>query len=312
MMEEVKSARRERGMAFAALVSAFCAFFIGIGAQGAGSTAADIASYESGGELERDASEVVVEAPRDMKLVLCIGQSNMAGRGKMKDCDREKVPGAYKFNRDDKWVAACAPYHFDRAYSAVGPVDEFVRLYLKEHPGESLGVVPCAVGGSGVATWVAEGKKGPGKNFTRALERAKAAKANGEYIAILWHQGETDAAKYDARSLMKTYPGRVKGLAEALRAELGGEVPFIVGEIGRWQRGDGDHAAKINPCINKVAEVLPKCAVVSSEGLKNQDRHHFDRAGQIELGKRYYEAWKGLCAEAGAAAPAAPSQTGEK
>ena len=259
----------------------------------ADSTAADIAKFESGGELARDPSEVVVEAPKDMKLILCIGQSNMAGRAKMLDADREIVPNAYKLNRDDKWVAAKAPYHFDKKYAAVGPVDDFVRLYLKDHPGESVGVVPCAVGGTSVTTWLAEGRKGQGANFTRALERAKIAAQNGKFIAILWHQGETDAAKYELGPLMKTYPGRVKGIAEALRRELGDEtIPFIVGEIGRWKRGDGDHAARINPCINKVAEILPRSGVASSEGLRNQDRHHFDRESQRTFATRYYEAWK--------------------
>lgn len=259
----------------------------------ADSTAADIAKFESGGMLPPDPSEVAVEAPRDMKLILCIGQSNMAGRAKMLDEDREIVPNAYKLNRDNKWVAAKAPYHFDKKYAAVGPVDDFVRLYLKDHPGESVGVVPCAVGGTSVTTWVAEGKHGAGKNFTAALERAKAASQNGRFIAILWHQGETDAAKYGADALMKTYPVRVKGIAEALRRELGDDtIPFIVGEIGRWKRGDGDHAARINPCIDKVAEILPRSGVASSEGLRNQDRHHFDRESQRTLARRYYEAWK--------------------
>ena len=257
------------------------------------STAADIAKCESGGMLERDPGEQVVEAPHDLKLILCIGQSNMAGRARILDEDREIVTNAYKLNRDGKWVAAKAPYHFDKKVAAVGPVDDFVKLYLKDHPGDSVGVVPCAVGGSGVASWLPSGRKGPGKNYAAALERAKAAAKDGKFIAILWHQGETDAAKGKPDALMKTYPGRVKSIAEALRRELGDEsIPFIVGEIGRWERSDGDHASRINPCINKVTELLPRCGVATSEGLLNQDRHHFNRESQRTLAKRYYEAWK--------------------
>ena len=44
------------------------------------SSAQEIARYESGGELARDPAEKPVDAPKDMKLILCIGQSNMAGR----------------------------------------------------------------------------------------------------------------------------------------------------------------------------------------------------------------------------------------
>ena len=274
-------------------VFAFCAALSGVAKTL--STADDIKKYESGGELAIDPAEHPVDAPNDMKLILCIGQSNMAGRGKMTAADREIVPNAYKLNRDGKWVAAKSPYHYDRAYAAVGPVDDFVKMYLADHPGETVGVVPCAVGGSAVATWLPDGKNGPGANYAKALDRVRIAAANGKFIAILWHQGETDAAKYDADALMKTYPGRVKSIADALRKELGDEtLPFIVGEIGRWKRGDGDHAAKINPAIRKAAEIIPNSGLATSEGLNNQDRHHFDRDSQRMLAERYYQAFKNL------------------
>ena len=72
----------------------------------AGSSADDIARYEAVGELARDPAEKPVDAPKDMKLVLCMGQSNMAGRAKMSDADRKVVPRAYTLDRDGRWVAA--------------------------------------------------------------------------------------------------------------------------------------------------------------------------------------------------------------
>ena len=149
----------------------------------------NIASYERGGPRVADPSEVEVTAPSNLKLVLCLGQSNMAGRGKMTDADRAVVPNAYKLNVSNRWVQARAPYHFDKTVAGVGPVDEFVKQYLKDHPGESVGVVPCAVGGSSVLSWKVfrDGKKGA--NLVTALDRAAAAATNGTYIAILWHQG---------------------------------------------------------------------------------------------------------------------------
>ena len=257
----------------------------------AASTADDIARYESGGQLAADPSEMPVEAPKDMKLILCIGQSNMAGRAKPTDEDSVVVTNAYKLNRDLKWVAAKAPYHFDKKVAAVGPVDDFVRLYLKDHPGETVGVVPCAVGGSPLVSWTPGEKGRRGANLRVALERAKAAKANGTFIAILWHQGETDAAKATPEQLAEYYPRDFKAMVEAVRKEIGA-VPVIAGEIGRWMRKDGDHAAKINPVIDALPKTVPNCAVASSEGLTNQDAHHFDREGQRVLATRYYEEFK--------------------
>ena len=86
---------------------------------GVSSTADDIARYESGGQLAADPAEVPVDAPKDMKLILCIGQSNMAGRAKPTDEDRAVVANAYKLNRDNKWVVAKSPYHFDRTSQRV-------------------------------------------------------------------------------------------------------------------------------------------------------------------------------------------------
>ena len=81
-----------------AMLFTLCAAFCGRAA----STADDIARYESGGQLAADPSEMPVEAQEDMKLILCIGQSNMAGRAKPTDEDRAVVTNAYKLNRDNK------------------------------------------------------------------------------------------------------------------------------------------------------------------------------------------------------------------
>ena len=44
--------------------------------------------------------------------------------------------------------------------------------------------------------------------------------------------------------------------------------------------------------IDALPKTVPNCAVVSSEGLKNQDAHHFDRASRRVLATRYYEEFK--------------------
>ena len=269
------------------LSAVFCASFCAA----VSSVANDIARYESGGQLAADPHEPIVDAPKDMKLILCIGQSNMAGRAKPTKEDAAVVANAYKLNRDNKWVAAKSPYHFDKKVAAVGPVDDFVKLYLKDHPGETVGVVPCAVGGSALSSWKTGDDGTCGTNLLVAIERVKAAKENGKFIVILWHQGETDAARASAEQLADYYPRDFKAMVEAVRAETG-NVPVIVGEIGRWMRKNGDNAAKINPVINDLPKTVGDCAVVSSEGLKNHDPHHFDRASQRILAGRYYEAFK--------------------
>jgi hypothetical protein len=93
---------------------------------------------------------------------------------------------------------------------------------------------------------------------------------------------------------MEYYPKGFADMVVSFRSKLGldAKVPVIVGEIGRWMRNDGDHAAKVNPAIHECTNRVENCACVSSEGLKNQDQHHFDGPSVKTLGDRYYEAWK--------------------
>lgn len=250
------------------------------------SSAEQIAEYEAVEGLPRDPNERTVEPPKNMKLFLLIGQSNMAGRAKPTAGDRVAASGAYRLNRDDKWSPATAPLHFDKNTAGYGPGDAFIRAYHAEHPGESVGVIPCAVGGSSIKTW-GEG----GKNLEAAIHRLLAAKPYGELAGVLWHQGETDALKMDE----SCYRNLFAQMVSCVRSEAGCEVPVVVGEIGRFMKAESE---RINPVIAACAESTPACECVTSEGLKNRDKFHFNRASAEELGRRYYAAWKRLAASA--------------
>ena len=257
-------------------------------------TGADIAEEiqawetETGG-LPRNPQERVVEAPDGMSLVLLIGQSNMAGRADIPKEDRKPLARALKLNRDDEWVPATAPFHFDRRTAGIGPANAFVKRYLAEHPKETVGIVPCAVGGSRSATWDAHGTGKVGANFRRALKRAQVAKGKGRFVAILWHQGESDAGA-TAEELKSHYPRRFADMIAAFRQEIG-DVPVVVGEIGRFLP---EAAAKVNPVLAALPKSVPNCRCVSSEGLTNRDKWHFDLKSANELGDRYYAAFREL------------------
>ena len=255
-------------------------------------TASKIGELESRtGLLPRDPEERVVDAPLGMKLILLIGQSNMAGRADMTEEDRRPIDQAFMLNRDDKWVAARAPFHYDRETAGLSPANQFVKRYLSDHPNEIVGIVPCAVGGSRLATWYAEGDGPVGENFRRALARVKTARINGDFVAILWHQGETDAGLpgVTEKSLARYYPQRFKEMADAFRRTMGNaEIPLVVGEIGRFMTNE---CARINPILNRLPQMVGHTSCVSSEGLTNRDQYHFDAPSARELGDRYYSAF---------------------
>ena len=242
---------------------------------------------------------VVADAPRDMKLFLLIGQSNMSGRGLVGAEDAKPIARCLKLNRDGKWVAASSPIHFDRPSCGYGPANSFVRAYLAEHPTDTVGLVPCAVGGSLSVTWSPEDAPDPvGTNFRRALARARTAQRNGRIVGILWHQGEADAGRFakDPR-LKERYSARLAEMVRAFRSGLNcPDAPFLVGEIGTLPKD----CTRMNPILAEAVRLIPNAGLAKASDLTGHlpDGIHFDTPSYEILGVRYYDAWKRLTGEA--------------
>jgi hypothetical protein len=222
------------------------------------------------------ASAFAQEAPKDMKLFLLIGQSNMAGRGKVEEQDKIESPNIFMLTKDLKWVVAKDPVHFDKGAAGVGLCSEFARDISKADPKSSIGLIPCAMGGSSLDQWQ------PGKPlYTTAITRAKEALKQGKLAGILWHQGESDAKP----ELIATYPARFETMITQLRNELGAEnVPVLIGEI---IPGHGNHDA-VNVALAETAKKTSNAALVSSADL-GKKQLHYDSADYRALGKRYAE-----------------------
>ncbi len=216
------------------------------------------------------------DAPKNMKLFLLIGQSNMAGRGKIEEQDKVENPNIYMLTKELKWVVAKDPVHFDKGAAGVGLCSEFAREIHKADPKSTIGLIPCAAGGTSLDQWQ------PGKPlYTTAVARAKEAMKQGTLTGILWHQGESDAKP----ELIATYPARFETMIKQLRTDLGAEnVPVLIGEI---IPGHGNHDA-VNVALAETAKNTPTAALVSSADL-GKKQLHYDSADYRTLGKRYAE-----------------------
>lgn len=224
------------------------------------------------------------EEPSGLRLVLLIGQSNMAGRGKVEPADQQTHPRIFMLDKAGAWVPAKDPVHFDKPKVAgVGLCSEFARQLAAQEPGAKVGLIPCAFGGTSLDQWK------PGSAlYTNAVARAKIAQKSGRLVAVLWHQGEADCSSEKTAS----YPARFSAMIAQLRADLGAaDVPVVVGELGRFRPAH----QPFNAMLPKAAAAVPRCACVSAEGLgANSDNLHFSREALIGFGKRYYEAYVGL------------------
>ncbi|HRR35046.1 MAG TPA: sialate O-acetylesterase [Kiritimatiellia bacterium] len=222
--------------------------------------------------------------PSDLELFLLIGQSNMAGRGKVEPADQVPNPRILMLDKTNAWVPAIDPVHFDKPKIAgVGLASEFARRVAAAQPEAVVGLVPCAFGGTSLDQWR------PGSDlYTNAVARARVAMRNGKLRAILWHQGEADCSP----TKTATYPERFSKMIAQLRSDLNvPDVPVLVGELGRYR----DTYAGFNTMLPQVIQAVPNSASVSSEGLgANQDNVHFSREALIEFGARYFEAYERL------------------
>lgn len=239
-----------------------------------------------------------VEVPRNLRIFLLVGQSNMAGRGVIPPDATGTVARAYKMTPEGKWVKGRSPWHYDKASAGYGIVDTFVKRYLEEHPGDSVGIIPCAIGGTPSSSWSPEVSPiSPfiGTNYFQSVTRTKKAMERGTLCGILWHQGESDRS-WCAKSSEngRRYAARLTAIANSFRRDLDApRVPFLIGEIGRLPNGS---SVVMNPLLAKAAAKTPDALLVKAEDMTGYHEDgmkvHFDTAGYRELGIRYYEAWK--------------------
>lgn len=215
-------------------------------------------------------------APKDMKLFLLIGQSNMAGRGKVEPQDEVVNPRIFMLTKDLKWVPAKDPLHFDKPVAGVGPGSQFAREISKADPTATIGLIPCSVGGTSLDQW-----KDGGALYKDAVKRAKEAMKNGKLAGILWHQGEADSAADKVASYTDRFSAMIGSLRKDLQAD---KVPVLIGELGRFRPA----SKAFNDNLPAVAAKVSLSGLVKSEDLMDKgDKLHFDAASARKFGQNY-------------------------
>jgi hypothetical protein len=231
----------------------------------------------------RGADAVKLPNKKDFQVFLLIGQSNMAGRGKpLEEQDKTPHPRVLLFNREQAWIPAVDPLHFDKPpIVGVGLGLTFAKTIADAHD-TTIGLVPAAVGGSAISEWA----KG-GRQYIGAVGRAKAALKYGTLAGILWHQGESDSDPAKAA----VYQVKLDQLVQDLRSDLeSSDVPFIVGTLSDSAKGAG--VPQINDALRTLAVRVPHtgCALAKSLTM-SADNIHFDAASYREFGRRYAAEW---------------------
>jgi len=234
-----------------------------------------------------DAAQVPVDSKK-FDLYLLVGQSNMAGRGEVTPQDRQPVDRVLVLNKDDQWKHQGEPIHFDKPIAGVGLGLTFAQEMAAADPGVTIGLIPCAVGGTPIERWMPDGDL-----FQNALRRARLAQASGTLRGILWHQGESESGSEKRAS---EYSKNLSAVIEGFRRELDSpDVPVVVGKLGEFLRGPRRFARLVNQQIDTMPARLKGVAVVSATGLTpKEDNLHFDAPSLKEFGARYAAALQSL------------------
>lgn len=219
---------------------------------------------------------------------LMIGQSNMAGRGFLKD-----VAPIYdehiKMLRNGRWQMMWEPVNCDRPSSGIGLAASFAAAWRLKNELEDIGLIPCAEGGTSLDDWAVGGTL-----FQHAVFQAKLAQQTSTLDGILWHQGENDS--FSEQHIH--YQEKLAVIVEAFRRELQvPDIPFIAGELGDFLSGGryGKYFTEytlVNQALQQFTNATPNCFFVTASGLTaNPDGLHFDAISQRRFGLRYFEAY---------------------
>lgn len=238
----------------------------------------------------------------DYDIILIAGQSNAQGYGKGHE-QFKYIPHdpIYGYTQGVGFHPAC-----DGRYNHNDCAASFALYFGQEYcdagmlkGGRKLLLLNTAVGGTGFS----DNRWGENNDlYIRMLALAKkilALNSKNRITAFLWHQGETDALNHMSGS---EYSDKLRFLITDARRILKIEnIPFISGNMVPVWMTANPASYQIARAASELMRDMPLCGFVQSDGLignATPDIIHFSRKSCVELGKRYFEAYKKL-SEAG-------------
>ena len=236
-------------------------------------------------------NSIVEHAPpkESFHIYLLMGQSNMVGRDTRGLPSNENNPRILLLDTNGQWVVAKDPLHpkIGSIDSGIGPGMSFAEQMIKADSNVTIGLVPCAVGGTPLRRWV----KG-GDLYENAISLAKVAAKSGVLKGVLWHQGESDS---DQKENAESYQARLTQMFQDLRTDLNTpDLPVVVGQLGMFLESEKHpYVETVRTALRQMPAALPHAGYADSAGLGDKgDQLHFNAEAQREFGRRYAEAFQ--------------------
>lgn len=181
----------------------------------------------------------------------------------------------------------------------------FVREYIERGmlgEGRKILIIRAAAGGTGWADHRWGMTDDLYLRMMDMIETALSLNPENKLIALLWHQGETDAQK---GASFETHYNNLKNLLVSVREKFGvSDLPFITADfVHSWKCENVELCTPVIDAIRAVCRDCPPAAFIETDGLLSNlqelgynplgwlDIIHFSRKAIYELAHRYFEAF---------------------
>ena len=224
-------------------------------------------------------------------IFLLAGQSNMAGRGIIETEDTISSPLVLTLNKNNEWVEAKEPLHYyEPGRTGLDCGLSFGKELSKKYGKEiTIGLVPCAIGGSSIEQWLGDSTYRGVRLYSNFLHKAKAASQYGIIKGMLWHQGESNTG---TKSHID-YKNKLESFFTKLRTDLQQpDMPIYLGPLGLYLTPYSfPYRDAINKDIKELSQTGNKIYLVKTSDFTHlKDTIHFDSRSQRLMGKRFAKA----------------------
>ena len=230
-------------------------------------------------------------------IIIQAGQSNADGTG-FGNTDEPYVPDGrvWYMNGDDTISLAVEKVNGNGIQSNFSL--PFAREYIRAGrlaEGRSLLILRTSIGGTGFLDNRWKLTDDLYLHMMEMIRTALALNPENRLVALIWHQGETDAiyhATYDQ------HYNHLSTLLESVRNTFDvPALPFIAGDfVQQWIEANSEICAPVLKAIRAVCRDHAVCGFVETDGLKSNDQEfgggdniHFSRRSLYALGVRYFE-----------------------
>lgn len=219
--------------------------------------------------------------PPNLKVFIAAGQSNEEGRAPVATMpDWGNKARLWMLDKRGSWVQAKHPTH-PRSKAAGGPALYTAERLAETFTSNNIGIIPCAVGGTGIKFWVPKGKY-----FEACIKMA----AGYDVIGVIYYQGEEDSR---SEKLRNAWPANLVKSVEGFRTSLNKpNLPFIYTLLGPTQKNTANYAIMRIVQANALGSLRQPAAYIDAlaDGTTIDKGNHIDGRSSRIVGRKQAEA----------------------